>query len=136
MLAGPTRLAADGSALQRLQPRKQKAVLIHALDRKSRKGLHMSIRVLGQNDIHGMGLIKGMHHLDSIAQRAREEHDVVDGGSESGTFVDSNGGAGCQHLGRDQLRSHWACHSGSLMGAAHGPAPDPVEQALGVGCYG
>jgi hypothetical protein len=24
--------------------------------------------VLGQNDIHGMGLIKGLHHLDAIAQ--------------------------------------------------------------------
>jgi hypothetical protein len=55
-------------ALQRLQPRKQKAVRVHALDRISRNGLHMSVRVLGQNDIHGMGLIKGLHHLDAIAQ--------------------------------------------------------------------
>ena len=55
-------------ALQRLQPRKQKAVLVHALDRCGRNGLHMSVRVLGQDDIHGMGLIKGLHHLDAIAQ--------------------------------------------------------------------
>ena len=39
----------------------------------------MSVRVLGQDDIHGMGLIKCLHHLDPIAQRAREEHGVVDG---------------------------------------------------------
>ena len=37
---------------------------------------------------------------------------------------------------RDELRSYWACRSGSRRGAAHGPAPDPVEEALGVGCYG
>jgi len=43
-------------------------VLIHALDGGSRNGLHMSVRVLGQDDIHGMGLIKGLHHLDAIAQ--------------------------------------------------------------------
>ena len=55
-------------ALQRLQPRKQKAVLVHVLDRNGRNGLHMSVRVLGQDDIHGMGLIKGLHHLDAIAQ--------------------------------------------------------------------
>lgn len=79
MLAGPTRLAADGSALQRLQPRKQKGVLIHALDGSGRNGFQMSVRVLGQDDVHCMGLIKGLHHLDSIAQRAREEHGVVDG---------------------------------------------------------
>jgi hypothetical protein len=28
----------------------------------------LSVRVLGQDDIHGMGLIKGLHHLDAIAQ--------------------------------------------------------------------
>ena len=61
-------LAFDHCALQRLQPRKQKAVLVHALDGGSRNGLHMSVRVLGQDDIHGMGLIKGLHHLDAIAQ--------------------------------------------------------------------
>ena len=61
-------LAFDHWALQRLQPRKQKAVLVHALDRSGRNGLHMSVRVLGQDDIHGMGLIKGLHHLDAIAQ--------------------------------------------------------------------
>jgi len=55
-------------ALQRLQPREQKAVLVHALDRSGRNGLHLSVRVLGQNDIHGMSLIKGLHHLDAIAQ--------------------------------------------------------------------
>ena len=55
-------------ALQRLQPRKQKAGLVHALDRSGRNSLHMSVRVLGQDDIHGMGLIKGLHHLDAIAQ--------------------------------------------------------------------
>ena len=55
-------------ALQRLQPRKQKAVLVHALDGSGRNSLHMSVRVLGQDDIHGMGLIKGLHHLDAIAQ--------------------------------------------------------------------
>ena len=43
-------------------------MLIHALDRSGRDGLHMSVRVLGQDDIHGMGLIKGLHHLDAIAQ--------------------------------------------------------------------
>ena len=64
----------------------------------------MSVRLLGQDDIHGMGLIKGLHHLDAIAQRAREEHDVVDGVSESAAFLDSNGGIGRQHLVRDQLR--------------------------------
>jgi hypothetical protein len=62
------RFAAGPSALQRLQPRKQKAVLVHALDGSGRNGLHMSVRVLGQDDIHGMGLIKGLHHLDAIAQ--------------------------------------------------------------------
>ena len=61
-------LGADGWALQRLQPRKQKAVLVHALDRSGRNGLNLSLRVLGQDDIHGMGLIKGLHHLDAIAQ--------------------------------------------------------------------
>ena len=55
-------------ALQRLQPRKQKAVLVHALDGSGRNGLYMSIRMLGKDDIHGMGLIKGLHHLDAIAQ--------------------------------------------------------------------
>jgi hypothetical protein len=59
-LARP-RLLAGAWALQRLQPRKQKAVLVHALDRSGRNGLHMSVRVLGQDDIHGMGLIKGLH---------------------------------------------------------------------------
>ena len=39
----------------------------------------MSVRVLGQDDIHSMGLIKGLHHLDAITQRTREEHGVVDG---------------------------------------------------------
>ena len=61
-------LPADAWALQRLQPRKKKAVLIHALDGSGRNGLHLSVRVLGQDDIHGMGLIKGLHHLDAIAQ--------------------------------------------------------------------
>jgi len=51
----------------------------------------MSVRLLGKDDIHGMGLIKGLHHLDAIAQRAREEHGVVDGVSESAAFLDSNG---------------------------------------------
>ena len=55
-------------ALQRLQPRKQKAVLVHALDGGGRNGLLMSVKLLGQDDIHGMGLIKGLHHLDAIAQ--------------------------------------------------------------------
>jgi hypothetical protein len=55
-------------ALQRLQPRKQKAVLVHALDGSGRNGLLMSVRVLGQDDIHGMGLIKGLDYLDAIAQ--------------------------------------------------------------------
>ena len=62
------RLPAGAWGLQRLKPRKQKAVLVHALDRNSRNSLHMSIRVLGQDDIHGMGFIKGLHHLDAIAQ--------------------------------------------------------------------
>ena len=66
-------------AVQRLQPRKQKAVLIHALDGGGRNGLHLSVRVLGKDDIHGMGLIKGLHHLDASTQRAREEHRVMDG---------------------------------------------------------
>jgi hypothetical protein len=61
-------LPAGAWALQGLQLRKQKAVLIHALDRISRDDLHMSVRVLGQDDIHGMGLIKGLHHIDAIAQ--------------------------------------------------------------------
>ena len=43
-------------------------MLVHALDGSGRNGLHMSIRVLGQDDIHGMGLIKGLHYLDAIAQ--------------------------------------------------------------------
>ena len=43
-------------------------MFIHALDGGGRNGLHMSVRVLGQDDIHGMGLIKGLHHLDAIAQ--------------------------------------------------------------------
>ena len=64
----PPWLAADCWALQQLQPRKQKAVLVHVLDRNGRNGLHMSVRVLGQDDIHGMGLIKGLHHLDAMAQ--------------------------------------------------------------------
>ena len=55
-------------ALQRLQPRKQKPELVHALDGSGRNGLLMRVRVLGQDDIHGMGLIKGLHHLDAIAQ--------------------------------------------------------------------
>ena len=61
-------LAFGNWALQRLQPRKKKAVLIHALDGGGRNGLHLSVRVLGQDDIQGMGLIKGLHHLDAIAQ--------------------------------------------------------------------
>ena len=61
-------MPAGGWALQRLHPRKQKAVLVHALDGGSRNGLQMSDRVLGQDDIHGMGLIKGLHNLDAIAQ--------------------------------------------------------------------
>jgi hypothetical protein len=62
------RLLAGVWALQRLQPRKQKAVLVHALDGGGRNGFYMSVRVLGQNDIHGMGLIKGQQHLEAIAQ--------------------------------------------------------------------
>ena len=74
-------------------------MLVLALDGRGRDGLHLSVRVLDQDDIHGMGLIKGLHHLDSIAQRAREEHGVVDEGSESAALLDSNGGAGRQHMG-------------------------------------
>jgi hypothetical protein len=44
------------------------------------------------NDIHGMGLVDGLHHLDAIAQRAREERGAVDGVAESATFLDSHGG--------------------------------------------
>ena len=55
-------------ALQRLQPRKQKMVLVHAFDGSGRNSLHLSVRVLGKDDIHSMGLIKGLHHLDAIAQ--------------------------------------------------------------------
>ena len=66
-LARP-RLLAGAWTLQRLQPRKQKAVLVLALDRISRNGLHKSVRVLGKDDIHGMGLIKGLHHLDASTQ--------------------------------------------------------------------
>ena len=66
-LARP-RLLAGAWALQRLQPRKQKAVLVLGLDRISRNGLHMSVRVLGKDDIHGMGLIKGLHHLNANTQ--------------------------------------------------------------------
>ena len=29
----------------------------------------MSVRLLGKDDIHGMGLIEGLNHLDAIAQR-------------------------------------------------------------------
>ena len=60
----------------------------------------------------------------------------MDGVSESAAFLDSNGGAGRQHLGRDRLRGYWAFRIGSRRGAAHGPAPEPVEEALGVDCYG
>ena len=52
-------------------------MFIHALDGGCRNGLHMSVRVLGQDEIHGMDLIKGLHHLDAITQRTREEHGVV-----------------------------------------------------------
>lgn len=79
---------------------------VHALDGSGRNGLHLSIRVLGQDDIHSMGLIKGLHHLDAITQRAREEHGVMDGASESAGFLDRKRAAGRQHLGRDRLRSH------------------------------
>ena len=66
-LARP-RLLAGAWALQRLQPRKQKAVLVHVLYGSGRNGFYMSVRVLGQDDIHGMGLIKRLDHLDAIAQ--------------------------------------------------------------------
>jgi len=42
--------------------------LFMPLDGGGRNGLQISVRVLGQDDIHGMGLIKGLHHLDAIAQ--------------------------------------------------------------------
>ena len=74
-------------------------MLVHALDGRGRDGLHMSVRVLGQDDVHGMGLIESLHHLYAIAQRIREEDCVVDGVSESAAFFDSNGCAGRQHLG-------------------------------------
>ncbi len=74
-------------------------MLVHALDQSSRNGLPLSIRVLGQDDIHGMGPIKGLHHLDASTQRAREEDGVVNGVSKSAAFLNSNGGAGRQPLG-------------------------------------
>ena len=43
-------------------------MLIHALEGGGRNGLHMSVRVLGKDDIHYMGFIKGLHHLDAMAQ--------------------------------------------------------------------
>jgi hypothetical protein len=60
----------------------------------------------------------------------------VDGGPESAGFIDCNGGAGRQRLGRDQLRRHCARRGGSLRGAAHGLAPESLVEALGVGCCG
>ena len=38
----------------------------------------------------------------------------MDGGPESAGFIDCNGGAGRQRLGRDQLRRHCARRGGSL----------------------
>ncbi|MCX5967528.1 MAG: hypothetical protein NTV57_07795 [Cyanobacteria bacterium] len=43
-------------------------MLINALDGSGRNDLHKSVKVLGQDDIHGMGLIKGLDYLDAIAQ--------------------------------------------------------------------
>jgi hypothetical protein len=92
--------------------------------------------VPGHDDIHDMGLIKGLHHLDAIARSTREEHGVVDGGPESAGFIDSNGGAGRQHLGRDQLRRHCARRGGSLRNAANCASARSLEGALRVGRCG
>ena len=37
---------------------------------------------------------------------------------------------------RDQLRSYWACRSGTIRGAAHGLAPEFLVEALGLVCCG
>jgi hypothetical protein len=96
----------------------------------------MSVRVLGQDDIHSMGLIKSLHHLDSIAQRAREEHGVVDGTPSQQPSLIAMEVPDASTWVRDELRSYWACRSGSRRGAAHGPPPGHVEEGLVVGCYG
>ena len=54
--------------IQLFQHRKQKAVLVHALDRISRNGLYMSVMLRGQDDIQGVGIIKVLHHHHAIAQ--------------------------------------------------------------------
>jgi hypothetical protein len=74
-------------------------VPVLAVQQGRRQGLGNGTGLESLNDVHGMGLVDGLHDLDAIAQRAREEHGVVDGVAESATFLDSHGGPGRQHLG-------------------------------------
>ena len=56
----------------------------------------------------------------------------MDGVSESAAFLDSNGGAGRQRLGRDQIRSHCDRPSGSLRGAAQYPNASALDGGAGL----
>jgi len=50
------------------------------------------IQLVGLDDIHGMGLIEGLHHLDAKAVVSAEEHRVVDGASDSAPLFGSHAG--------------------------------------------
>lgn len=51
------------------------------------------------NDVHRMGFIEGLDHLDAKALFRAEKHRAVDGPCLSLSLPGGHGGPGCQHLG-------------------------------------
>jgi hypothetical protein len=56
-------------------------VLVLAFQRGRRHGAGSGTALEGLNDVHRMGLVEGLHHLDAKALVSTEEHRVVDGAS-------------------------------------------------------
>lgn len=67
-------------------------MLVLAFQRDRRHGLGDGTGLEGLNDVHRMGLVEGLHHLDAKALVRAEEHRVVDRDSSSAHLLGSHEG--------------------------------------------
>jgi hypothetical protein len=89
-------------------------VLVLAFQLGRWHGLENGTRLKGLNDVHRMGFIEGLDHLDAKALVSAEEHGVVHGAYQSAPLLGSHAGSpDASNFGRDRLRDH--CAGGGLL---------------------
>jgi hypothetical protein len=71
---------------------RQKPVPVLSFQRGHRHRPGNGTGLEGLNDVHRMGLVEGLHHLDAKALVCAEKHRVVDGASGSAHLLGSHAG--------------------------------------------